>query len=104
MSNVTTAISVQIDKDDKEKVSKILQKIGVSMSGLINMTIKQVIMHGGIPFDVSIPKDNNDLNQYFTKDELDKTAKELYYINKHSKEYKSFDNILDLKKDLLNDK
>ena len=32
MANLTTAVSVQIDK---EKVTEILQKLGVSMSGLI---------------------------------------------------------------------
>ena len=34
--------------------TEILQRLGVSMSGLINMTIKQVIMQGGIPFDVKL--------------------------------------------------
>ncbi len=56
MANLTTAISVQVDKEDKEKATEILQKLGVSMSGLINMTIKQLIMRGSIPFEVSIPK------------------------------------------------
>ena len=105
MSNLTTSISVQIDKEDKEQATAILQKLGVSMSGLINMTIKQLIMRGSIPFDVSIPKEDLELYQYFTKDELEKAAKELAYIEKHPKKYKSFNNIEDLKEALLsNDK
>ena len=44
MSNMTTSISVQIDKKDKEQATAILQKLGVSMSGLINMTLKQLIL------------------------------------------------------------
>lgn len=32
MSNITTAINIQIDKEDKEKTTAILQKLGVSMS------------------------------------------------------------------------
>jgi len=103
MTNLTTAISVQIDKGDKEKVSEILQRLGVSMSGLINMTIKQVIMRGGIPFDVAIPKEENELCQYFTEEELDKTAKELAYIKEHPEEYKSYKNSSELKKALLKD-
>ncbi len=103
MANLTTAISVQIDKDDKEQATEILQKLGVSMSGLINMTIKQLIMRGSIPFEVSIPKEEYDLYQYFTKEELDKTAKELSYIEKHPKEYKSYNNISELKEALLSD-
>lgn len=103
MANLTTAISVQIDKEDKDKATEILQKLGVSMSGLINMTIKQVIMRGCIPFDVALPKEENELHQYFTEKELEKTAKELAYIKKHPKEYKSYDNVSELKKALLND-
>ena len=77
MSNLTTTISVQIDKNDKEKATIILDKLGVSMSGLINMTIKQLIMRGKIPFDVSLPKEENELYNYFTKEELNNTYKEL---------------------------
>ena len=103
MSNLTTVISVQIDKDDKEQAIEILQKLGVSMSGLINMTIKQLIMRGSIPFEVSIPKEEYELYKYFTKEELDNTAKELTYIEKHPEEYKSYKNISDLKEALLKD-
>lgn len=103
MSNLTTAISVKIDSKDKEQVTEILQKIGVSMSGLINMTIKQVIMRGGIPFDVEIPKQEDDLLKYFTKEELEAAAKELAYMETHLNEYKSYNNIKDLKEALLSD-
>ena len=103
MANLTTAISVQIDKEDKELATEILQKLGVSMSGLINMTIKQLIMRRSIPFEVSIPKEEHDLYEYFTKEELDKTAKELTYIEEHPKEYKSYNNIAELKETLSND-
>ena len=99
----TTAISVQIDKEDKDRVTEILQRLGVSMSGLINMTIKQVIMRGSIPFDISIPKEENEQHQYFTEEELQMVAKELAYIKEHPEEYKSYDNIKELKESLLND-
>lgn len=100
----TTAISVQIDKEDKDKVTEILQKLGVSMSGLINMTIKQVIMRGSIPFDISLPKkEESELHQYFTEEELQMSARELAYIKEHPEEYKSYNNIKELKKALLND-
>ncbi len=101
MSNLTTSISIQINKEDKEQATAILQKLGVSMSDFINMTIRQLIMRGSIPFDVSIPKEDIELYQYFTKDELERTSKELTYIEKYPKGYKNFDNIEDLKKALL---
>ncbi len=88
MTSMTTTISVQIDKNDKEQVLKILQKLGVTMSDLINMTIKQVIMRKGIPFEVEIPKQEDDLLKYFTKEELEESAKELDYIETHINEYK----------------
>ena len=44
----------------------------------------------------------NELLQYFTEEELQIIAKELAYINEHPKEYKAYNNIHDLKKDLLN--
>lgn len=73
--------------------TEILQRLGVSMSGLINMTIKQVIMQGGIPFDVKKPKMTTNM-----KDAL----KELDYIEKHIDKYKKNNNWDDLKKELLN--
>lgn len=103
MSNLTTSISVQIDKEDKERATAILQKLGVSMSGLINMTIKQLIMRGKIPFEVSLPQEENELYSYFTKDSLDRTAKELSYIEEHPEEYKSYNNTEELKEALLSD-
>ena len=93
MISPTTAISVQIDRNDKEQVTEILQRLGVSMSELISMTIKQVIMQGGIPFDVKEPKMTTNM-----KDAL----KELDYIEKHIDEYKKNNNWDDLKKELLN--
>ena len=98
---MTTAISVQIDTKDKEKVTKILQQLGVSMSGLINMTIKQVILRNKIPFEIALP--NDELKQYFTNKELDSASKELEYMENHLDEYKSYNNVNELFKDLDND-
>lgn len=82
MANLTTTINVQINKDDIEQTTIILQELGISMSEFINMTIKQLILQNDIPFDVSIPKNEFELNKYFSKDELDNAAKEIAYIEK----------------------
>ena len=103
MAIMTTSISIQIDKEDKEKATAILQKLGVSMSGLFNMTIKQLIMRERIPFDVSIPKEEYALYSYFTKEELEETAKELQYIKSHLNEYRENNKWEDLKSELIND-
>ena len=103
MSELTTAISVQIDKKDKEQASVILEKLGVSMSGLINMTIKQLIMRKQIPFDVSIPKEDGYLYKFFTEEELIKTAQELMDIENNPEKYKKYKNMEELRESLLSD-
>lgn len=103
MSNLTTAISVQVDTKDKELATNILKSLGISMSTAINMYLKQIIKKDGIPFEVVNHKDNYDIYKYFTKEELNDTAKELAYMETHLNEYKSYDNKEDLKKALLSD-
>ncbi len=61
MENLTTAISVQIDKSDKEIASSILKKLGLNMSTYINMAIKQLINKDGVPFEVVNPKPSKEL-------------------------------------------
>ena len=101
MANLRTTVNVQIDNDDIEQTTIILQELGISMSEFINMTIKQLVLQNVIPFDISIPIYEFELNKYFSKDELENIARELSYIEEHPEEYKSFNNIIDLKNDLL---
>lgn len=58
-------------------------------------------MTNSTTISIQINKNDNDLYQYFTKEELDNTAKELSYIEKHPNEYESYNNIPELKKALL---
>ena len=61
MESLTTAISVQVDKEDKELATNILKKLGLNMSTYINMAIKQLINKDGVPFDVVNPKPSKEL-------------------------------------------
>lgn len=92
---MTTAISVQVDKKDKEEATLILQRLGVTMSALINMTLKQVIIKRGIPFEVRESNISNDMIE---------ALNELEYLEKHIDEYKKSNKWNDLRKELLNDK
>lgn len=56
------------------------------------MTLMQVINKRAIPFNVSLSKSNDDLYDYFTKEELNDTVKELDYIQSHLDEYKKIIN------------
>ena len=53
--------------------------------------------------NTQIDKEQNELYQCFTEEELTKTAKELAYIKKHPEKYKSYKNSTELKETLLKD-
>lgn len=61
MESLTTAISVQVDKQDKELAMGILSNLGLNMSTYVNMAIKQLINKDGIPFEVVNPRPSKEL-------------------------------------------
>lgn len=61
MESSTTAISVQLDSQDKEIATGILKKLGLNMSTYVNMAIKQLINKDGVPFEVVNPKPSKEL-------------------------------------------
>ena len=61
MENINTAISVQINKKDKELATVILNNLGLNMSTYINMAIKQLINKDGVPFEVVNSKPSKEL-------------------------------------------
>ena len=91
MGSFTTAISVQIDKKDKELATNILNSLGLNMSTYINMAIKQLINKDGVPFEVVNKKPNK---------ELLKAVKEGQDILDGKKDAKSYTDMYELLKDL----
>ena len=61
MESLTTAISVQVDRKDKELATGILSNLGLNMSTYINMAIKQLINKDGVPFEVVNPRPSKEL-------------------------------------------
>ncbi len=58
--DMTTAyadIHVKVNKDVKEESEKILNSIGISMSDLINMTLRRVVYERQIPFSTRLERD-----------------------------------------------
>ena len=105
MENLTNGvINVHVNPKDKIEANNILKELGLNMTTLINMTLKQVIKKKAIPFDVSLSNNNDEVYNYFTKKELDDTAKELEYIKSHLSEYKKNNKWEDLKMELSNEK
>ena len=91
MGSFTTAISVQIDKKDKELATNILNSLWLNMSTYINMAIKQLINKDGVPFEVVNKKPNK---------ELLKALKEGQDILDGKKDAKSYTDMYELLKDL----
>lgn len=61
MESLTTVISVQVDRKDKELATGILSNLGLNMSTYINMAIKQLINKDGVPFEVVNPRPSKEL-------------------------------------------
>jgi DNA-damage-inducible protein J len=62
MENITSAISVQVDSQDKEMANDILKSLGLNMSTYVNMAIKQLLYTNGLPFEVKNPSNNETVN------------------------------------------
>ena len=61
MESSTTTINVQVDRQDKELATIILNNLGLNMSTYVNMAIKQLINKDGVPFEVVNPRPSKEL-------------------------------------------
>jgi DNA-damage-inducible protein J len=51
----TGYITARVEPKLKASAGRILSKVGVSTSDAITMFLKQVVLQGGIPFEVRVP-------------------------------------------------
>lgn len=54
MANVTT--SIRMDADTKRVASELLNDLGLDLSSAVNIFLKQVVLQGGLPFEVKYPQ------------------------------------------------
>jgi DNA-damage-inducible protein J len=54
-----TVINVRISSEVKQESAKILKELGIDHSKAINIFLRQVIIQGGIPFDITAKKTND---------------------------------------------
>ena len=94
MSNLTSAINVNVPLEVKEEATALFNNLGLNMSVAINMFLKRAIYERGIPIEVKEPRPSR---------EFLAALNELDYMEKHSNEYKAYDNIADLKEALESD-
>ena len=74
MENITSAISVQVDSQDKEMANDILKSLGLNMSTYVNMAIKQLLYTNDLPFEVKNPTNTNETTNTITNIIKDKSA------------------------------
>lgn len=89
-------INVHVDPKDKEEATIILKDLGLNMTTLINMTLKQVIKRKAVPFEVAIPLFSN---------ELEEALKETITIENEFKtgKRKGYNNANEMMRSILND-
>ena len=62
--NKSEIIHIRIEPEIKNKSEQIFKKLGVNTSYAVSMFLSQVILKEGFPFEIELPKQNN--NEYTT--------------------------------------
>lgn len=62
MAAKSASLYVRLNPQTKAKAEQIMNKLGVSPSTVVNMLYKQIILQGGIPFSVKLPKNPVEAN------------------------------------------
>lgn len=57
MQKKDAVLTIRIDSETKKQAEKVLKELGLDYSKAVNIFFKQIVMHNGIPFDVSAKKD-----------------------------------------------
>jgi DNA-damage-inducible protein J len=51
----TSNLNVRLEPGLKEQAEAVLEQLGIPVSNAVNIFLKQVVMQGGIPFEVKLP-------------------------------------------------
>lgn len=52
----TATINVRVDESDKKSAEQVLKQLGMPMSTLVTLLLKQVTLTKSVPFDITLPK------------------------------------------------
>ena len=63
----STTVRALIEPDKKEKVSKILKRLGMNHSEAINVFYSLIEEYDGLPFDVRIPRPRQEVMKHLDK-------------------------------------
>ncbi|MBQ3309545.1 type II toxin-antitoxin system RelB/DinJ family antitoxin [Candidatus Saccharibacteria bacterium] len=73
-SGTTIPIQIRVDKKTKEEANELFEELGTSMSGAINIFLKQCVNTGSIPFRIKKPRPSKELLE--AMEEVEALAKE----------------------------
>ena len=86
MKNVTT--SIRIDSNTKQAATELLNELGLDLSSGVNIFLKQVVLQGGLPFQVKYPQYKPEVIE--AMEEAEKLSR-----NPNIKKYSSFSEVLE---------
>lgn len=67
----TSNIYSRVDPETKNQAELILDRLGIPMSNAIDMFLKQVVIHRGIPFEMKLPASTPLSISTLSKDQFD---------------------------------
>lgn len=56
MATKTANVTARVQPEIKEQAEAVLEQIGIPVSVLIDTLYRQIIMTGGVPYSLSVPK------------------------------------------------
>ncbi|MCL2152573.1 MAG: type II toxin-antitoxin system RelB/DinJ family antitoxin [Oscillospiraceae bacterium] len=63
-----TNVTIRVDPDIKTDAETLFSKLGISMSGAVNLFFRQAIRLQSIPFEIKAKTPEEEYNDYFTPD------------------------------------
>lgn len=68
----TASVNTRVDPALKEQAEAVLNELGMSMATAMNLFLKQIVIHNGIPFELKVPKAKPVAYGTLTDDEFDR--------------------------------
>ncbi len=58
MAKKTSTIHLRVEPEIKANVEKLLDRLGLSTTDAINIFLNQIVLTGGLPFPIKVPRPN----------------------------------------------
>ena len=66
----TASVNIRIQENIKEQAEKILSQLGLSRAVAIDLFYRQIIMNNGIPFSLTVPKQQVPIRDTMSEEEF----------------------------------